>query len=116
MLRWQLDRPLADNEYFFVNVPFPHGGTTWYDGTWRDPSQQQPAGIKEPQLVLRDYLCMKGFSDTGFYKWYVEVRRQLGANPSQSDPVQCKSATWTFNWSGCEPTPTPTKEPHGPYD
>ena len=116
VLRWQLDRALGSNEYFFVNVPFPHGGATWYDGTWRDPSQQQPSGTRDSQLTLRDYLCMDGFSDTGWYKWYVEVRQQLGGSPSQSDPVQCKSETWAFNWSGCNPTPTPTKTPHGPYD
>jgi hypothetical protein len=116
ILRWQLDRALNPNEYFFVNVPFPHGGTTWYDGTWRDPSQQQPSGTQDTQLTLRDYLCMEGFSDTGWYNWYVEVRQQLGANPGQTDPVQCKSDTWAFNWSGCHPTPTPTKTPHGPYD
>ena len=112
-LRWQLNRPLGPNEYFFVNVPFPHGGTTWYDGTWRDPAQQLPAGIRDTQLILRDYLCLPSFSDTGWYQWYVEVRQQLGASPSQSDPVMCKSETRSFNWSGCQPTPEPTDTPEG---
>lgn len=115
ILRWQLDRTLGPNEYFFVNVPYPHGGATWYDGTWRDPSQQKPAGTRDNHWELREYLCQPDFSDSGWYDWYVEVRGQVGPEPSLDDPVQCKSETRSFKWSGCYPTPTPTPE-EGPYD
>jgi len=104
-LQWQLNRPLGPNEYFFVNVPFPHGGTTWYDGTWRDPSQQLPSGTRDQQWTLRNYLCTTNASDTGQYSWYVELRQQLGPEPSQSDLLLCRSAAYVFSWTGCAAPP-----------
>jgi len=114
-LQWKMDRPLGTDEYFFVNVPFPHQGTMWYDGTWRDPSRQMPDGIRSTSWVLHDYLCSTGFSDSGKYDWYVEVRQQRGAEPSLSDPVRCRSETWSFVWTGCAVTPTPEPTPAVPH-
>ena len=114
-LRWQMDRPLGVDEYFFVNVPFPHQGTMWYDGTWRDPSRQMPDGTQATSWILHDYLCSTGFSDSGRYEWYVEVRQKRGAEPSLSDPVRCRSETWSFSWTGCAATPTPEPTPVDPY-
>jgi hypothetical protein len=113
-LRWQIDRPLVPNEYFFVNVEFPHDGQTWYDGTWRDPSRQLPDGTQDTQWTLRDYLCQPGFSNTGWYEWYVVVLYQLGPEKSLSDGFVCRSDKREFKWSGCVPTPTPTEDT-GPY-
>jgi len=110
-LTWQFNRPLQPNEYFFVNVEFPHGGATWYDGTWRDPSQQLPDGTRDTQWTLRDYLCQPGFSDNGWYDWSVTVKAQLGPEKSLSDPVVCRSEKWRFRWTGCQPTPEPTDTP-----
>ena len=107
-LQWQMDRPLAANEYYFVNVEFPHGGTTWYDGTWRDPSRQLPDGTQDTHWTLRDYLCMPGFSDTGWYSWNVSVRVQAGPEKTMDDTVVCESGKRSFEWTGCYPTPTPT--------
>jgi hypothetical protein len=114
-LRWQLNRPLAADEYFFVNVPYPHQGTTWYDGTWRDPSRQLLDGTRESSWTLREYLCAPGFSDTGEYSWYVEVRQMRGPEPSLSDPIRCRSETRTFRWEGCYATPTPVIQAVNPY-
>ena len=113
-LRWQFNRALAPQEYFFVNVEFPHGGQTWFDGTWRDPGQQLPDGTLDTSWPLRDYLCGPGFSDTGWYKWWVTVLHQLGPQKSLSDGFVCRSDKRNFKWSGCQPTPTP--RPAGEYD
>ena len=107
-LRWLFNRALAPQEYFFVNVEFPHGGQTWFDGTWRDPGQQLPDGTLNTSWPLRDYLCGPGFSDTGWYKWYVTVLHQLGPEKSLSDGFVCRSDKRNFKWSGCAPTPEPT--------
>ena len=115
-LRWELNRSLEAGEYFFVNVPYPHQGTIWYDGTWRDPSRQLPGGTRDFTWTLREYLCSPGFSDTGRYDWYVEVRQQRGPEPGLSDPVRCRSDTWSFRWMGCAATPTPIVEVSGPYE
>jgi hypothetical protein len=114
-LRWQLSRPLSEDEYFFVNVPYPHQGTIWYDGTWRDPARQLPDATRDTSLTLREYLCSPGFSDSGQYTWYVEVRQKRGPEPSLSDPVRCRSVTRTFRWSGCAATPTPPIQSVDPY-
>lgn len=106
-LRWQSNRALAPNEYFFVNVPFPHGGQTWYDGTWRDPGQRLPDGTRDTSWNLRDYLCQPEFSDTGGYSWYVALMQQVGAEKSLKDLVICKSSTRSFTWSGCAPPAPP---------
>lgn len=114
MLKWQFNRQLDPNEYFFVNVEFPHGGATWYDGTWRDPGQQLPDGTRDTSWILRDYLCQPGFSDTGWYKWYVVVMHQLGSEKRLSDGFVCRSDKRNFKWSGCAPTPEPPSG--GKYD
>ncbi len=75
------------------------------------PSRQMPDGIRSTSWVLHDYLCSTGFSDSGKYDWYVEVRQQRGAEPSLSDPVRCRSETWSFVWTGCAVTPTPEPTP-----
>ena len=106
-LRWSFNRALAPQEYFFVNVEYPHGGATWYDGTWRDPSRQLPDGTRDTSWNLREYLCGPGFSDSGWYKWYVTVLYQLGPEKSLSDGFVCRSEKRDFKWTGCAPTPAP---------
>ena len=107
-LRWQVDRPLAANEYYFVNVEFPHGGATWFDGTWRNPSQLLPDGTTNTHWTLRDYLCLPGFSDTGWYRWHVSARVQSDPKKTMEDTVVCESGNRSFERTGCFPTPTPT--------
>lgn len=107
-LQWQMDRALAADEYYFVHVEYPHGGATWFDGTWEDPSQLLPDGTTNTHWTLRDYLCLPGFSDTGWYKWNVSVRVQAGLEKTVDDTVVCESGNRSFEWSGCFPTPTPT--------
>ena len=110
VLQWQNDRPLNAQEYFFVNVEYPHGGQTWYDGTWRDAAQQSPDGTRDTQFALRSHLCQPGFSDTGQYSWYVAVMHQFGAEKSLHDGVLCQSEKRVFSWTGCAPPPTPEPE------
>ena len=122
-LRWESDRTLAPNEYFFVNVTYPHDGQTWYDGTWEDPARQIPSGTQDTSWELEDYLCAEALSDSGCFDWNVSVKRRRGGEPDLGDEVECLSPTWSFCWSGCkkrptftpvEPTPTPvppTKTP-----
>jgi hypothetical protein len=104
-LRWASDRALGPNEYYFVDVEFPHGGGTWYDGTWRDASQRLPSGTLDTTWPLRNYLCQQSLSDTGLFQWTVAVMRQLGPEKSLSDVVVCRSEPRIFKWSGCEPPP-----------
>ena len=121
-LQWQFGRALAPNEYFFVNVTYPHSGQTWYDGTWVDPARQIPSGTREASWQLRDYLCGEGLSDTGCFSWNVAVKRMKGNRPDLGDETVCLSPTWSFCWSGCErkptpkpaPTPTPVPPTHTP--
>lgn len=110
VLQWQNNRPLNAQEYFFVNVEYPHGGLTWYDGTWRDAAQQRPDGTRDTQFALRKHLCQPGFSDTGQYTWYVVVMHQLGAEKSLHDGVLCQSEKRVFSWTGCAPPATPEPE------
>lgn len=105
-LRWSLNRALGPQEYFFVAVLFPHNGQTWYDGTWRDPSQRLPDGTRDTSWNLREYLCGPGFSDTGWYKWFVTVSQQAGPEKAMNDRVVCASEKRDFKWSGCVPTPS----------
>ena len=116
-LGWNLDRSLAPNEYFFVNVLYPHEGQTWYDGTWVDSSKLIIDGTRDTSWTLRDYLCHPGFSDEGLYEWYVVVFRQSGAQKRLNDDVVCQSEKRWFVWSGCQGQPEPIEppEPVGPY-
>jgi hypothetical protein len=107
-LQWQLDRALASNEYFFVNVTYPHHGQTWCDGTWVDPSRQVPSGTQDTSWELEDYLCAEDLSDTGCFDWSVAMKRRKGGYPDLSDEVECLSPTWSFCWTGCEKQPTST--------
>ena len=115
-LRWASNRPLGPNEYYFVDVEFPHGGQTWYDGTWRDASQRLPSGTSDTTWPLRNYLCQQGMSDTGWFQWYVAVMYQLGPEKSLSDGFVCRTDKRRFKWSGCEPTPEPQPAGGGEYD
>ena len=115
VLQWQLNRALGASEYFFANVEFPHGGQTWYDGTWRDAGQQLPDGTRDTSFALRNHLCQPGFSDTGQYTWYVAVLHQLGPEKSLSDGFVCRSDKRVFSWTGCAPPPTPEPE-YDDYD
>jgi len=119
-LQWQFGRALAPDEYFFVNVTYPHGGQTWYDGTWVDAARQIPAGTGDTSWQLHDYLCGEGLSDTGCFTWNVAVKRRTEDRPDLDDEIQCFGTTWSFCWSGCtrkpippieEPTATPTLQP-----
>jgi len=110
-LRWESDKTLATNEYFFVNVTYPHEGQTWYDGTWLDPARQIPSGTRDTSWELEDYLCTEHLSDSGCFDWNVSVRRRKGGYPDLGDGVECLSPTWAFCWSGCERQPTRTPAP-----
>ena len=107
-LQWQFDRALAVNEYFFVNVTYPHDGQTWYDGTWLDPARQIPSGTQDTSWELDDYLCAENLSDNGCFDWSVAIKRRKGGYPDLDDEVECLSPTWAFCWSGCERKPTST--------
>ncbi len=107
-LRWESDTTLATNEYFFVNVTYPHDGQTWYDGTWEDPARQVPSGTRDTSWELEDYLCAEALSDSGCFDWNVAVKRRKGGYPDLSDEVECLSLTWSFCWSECKKKPTPT--------
>ena len=113
VLQWQFAGALAVDEYFFVNVTYPHGGETWYDSTWLDPARQIPSGTRDTRWELGDYLCAEALSDTGCFDWSVAVKRKRAAYPALGDEVECLSPTWSFCWSGCErkPTRTPTSAP-----
>ncbi|MGA9350614.1 MAG: hypothetical protein WBW48_17675 [Anaerolineae bacterium] len=113
-LQWQSDRALAPDEYFFVNVSYPHSGQTWYDGTWEDPARQIPSGIRETKWQLRDYLCTESLSDTGCFDWNVAIKRRREDKPDLDDEVECLSPTWSFCWSGCKTKPTSTPVPPTP--
>ena len=110
-LQWEFDRALTTDEYFFVNVTYPHGGLTWYDGTWVDPARQIPSGTRDTSWELGDYLCTDALSDTGCFDWNVSVKRRRGGEPDLNDEVERLSPTWSFCWSGCKkrPTFTPVK-------
>ncbi len=110
-LEWQFNRALAADEYFFVNVTYPHHGQIWYDGTWLDPARQIPSGTRETSWELEDYLCAEGLSDTGCFEWRVAVKRKGGMYPDLSDEIECLSPTWSFCWTGCEWKPTRTPVP-----
>lgn len=110
-LRWESDRTLAPNEYFFVNVTYPHDGQTWYDGTWVDPARQIPSGTRDTSWELEDYLCAEALSDSGCFDWSVAAKRRIGGYPDLGDEVECLSPTWSFCWTGCERRPTPTPAP-----
>jgi hypothetical protein len=110
-LRWQSDRTLTANEYFFVNVTYPHSGQTWYDGTWEDPARQIPSGTQDTSWELGDYLCAENLSDSGCFAWNVAVKQRKGDEPALDDEVECLSPTWSFCWTGCERKPTPTPVP-----
>ncbi len=113
-LQWELNRALAPDEYFFVNVTYPHGGQTWYDGTWSDPARQIPSGTRETKWQLRDYLCTESLSDSGCFSWNVAIKRRRGDKPDLGDEVECLSPTWSFCWSGCKVKPTSTSTPLEP--
>ena len=112
ILEWQFNRSLATEEYFFVDVTYPHDDQIWHDGTWKDTAHQIPSGTQETNWILRDYLCQPGFANTGEYSWSVAIKRKTGIAPSIDDEIVCTSSTWSFKWAGCPtprpPTPTPT--------
>ena len=110
-LQWEFDRALAPDEYFFVNVTYPHRGQTWYDGTWVDPTRQIPSGTRDTSWELEDYLCAEALSDSGCFDWNVSVKRRRGGEPDLGDEVECLSPTWSFCWTGCERKPTRTPVP-----
>ena len=110
-LQWEFDRALAPDEYFFVNVTYPHRGQTWYDGTWVDPTRQIPSGTRDTSWELEDYLCAEALSDSGCFDWNVSVKRRRGGEPDLGDEVECVSPTWSFCWTGCERKPTRTPVP-----
>ena len=110
-LRWESDRALATDEYFFVNVTYPHDGQTWYDGTWVDPARQIPSGTQDTSWELEDYLCAEALSDSGCFDWNVAMKRRKGGYPDLGDEVECLSPTWSFCWTGCERKPTRTPAP-----
>jgi hypothetical protein len=109
-LMWRLNRELQPGEYFFVRVNFPHGGLIWCDGTWRDAAAQLPDGTQDNEWWLHRHLCEPGASDTGWYEWTIEVRRQVGPEKSLTDPVICQSETRSLEWTGCPP-PAPPPPP-----
>ncbi len=110
-LQWEFDRTLAADEYFFVNVTYPHDGQTWYDGTWVDPARQIPSGTRDTSWELEDYLCAEALSDSGCFDWNVAMKRRVGGYPDLGDEVECLSPTWSFCWTGCERKPTRTPVP-----
>ena len=110
-LQWQSDRALVPDEYFFVNVTYPHDGQTWYDGTWVDPARQIPSGTQDTSWELEDYLCAEALSDSGCFDWNVAMKRRKGGYPDLGDEVECLSPTWSFCWTGCERKPTRTPAP-----
>jgi len=110
-LQWESDRALAADEYFFVNVTYPHDEQTWYDGTWVDPARQIPSGARDTSWELEDYLCAEALSDSGCFDWNVAMKRRKGGYPDLGDEVECLSSTWSFCWTGCERKPTRTPVP-----
>ena len=111
-LQWEFDRALEPDEYFFVNVTYPHRGQIWYDGTWVDPTRQIPSGTRETRWQLHDYLCVDSLSDTDCFDWNVALKRRRENRADLEDEVECLSPTWSFCWSGCKREPTST--PLGP--
>jgi tetratricopeptide (TPR) repeat protein len=120
ILEWRFNRSLISEEYFFVDVTYPHDDQIWHDGTWEDSARQIPSGTQETNWILHDYLCQPGFANTGEYSWSVAIKRRAGIAPSIDDEIVCTSSTWVFKWAGCpapkpRPTPTPALRPTPPY-
>lgn len=67
LLTWQAGRPLADDEYFVLQITFTHGQETWYDGGW----------LKETSWTIPNYFGPP-HATSGWYEWKVVVMRQTG--------------------------------------
>ena len=88
VLRWEAVGALGPNEYYVIEITFPHGEATWQDGAW----------VKETTWTVPNYF---GFphSSTGRYEWRVTVMQRTGTDAAGKpigQPISPPSPTWSF--------------------
>ena len=107
VFQWDDARPLAGDEYYVLNIWFPHGAETWHDVQW----------TKGTSFAVPDYLYTEA-TLPGTFEWYVVIMRQTGTGSDgtrEGVELSPPSETWTFEWrpggGGAEPGPQPTDTP-----
>jgi hypothetical protein len=89
-LAWKWETSLAGDEYFVVNIAYPHDKAVWYDTQWvKEKALKPPAYLAD--LITGDRRCT----------WWVVVMRQTGKNASGAPTgveVSQASAKRTFLW------------------
>ncbi len=77
----------------FVNVPFPHGGQTWYG---RHRGATPGSGCRMARATRAGICATTSAGRVLRYRrvqWYVALMQQVGAEKSLNDLVICKSNT-----------------------
>lgn len=90
-LRWQPVGPLAQEEWYGINLWYMHFGEKTSSGAW----------VKETQWRVPQELAGQADEPERAYHWEVVVVRQLGANSDGSKKgiaISSPSPTWTFYW------------------
>lgn len=90
-LRWYPVGPLAEDEWYGVNLWYMHFGEKTNSGAW----------VKETKWRVPQELTGQADEPDRAYHWEVVVVHQIGANPDGSRKgiaVSPSSLTWTFYW------------------
>ncbi|MBM3135344.1 MAG: CHAT domain-containing protein, partial [Chloroflexi bacterium] len=101
-LRWESVGALGSDEYYMIEITFPHGEATWQDGGW----------VKETTWTVPNYFGWP-HSSTGRYEWRVTVMQQTGTDAAGKpigQPISPQSPTWSFYCL----VPVPTELPKPP--
>ena len=108
VFQWDAAISLAEDQYYVLNIRFPHGAEIWHDWQW----------TKEASFAMPDYLYTEA-TLPGTFEWYIVVMRQTGtsADGRRREGVELgpQSETWTFEWrpggGGAGPSPPTTPSP-----
>jgi len=88
VLRWESVGALGPDEYYVIEITFPHVEATWQDGGW----------VKETTWTVPDYFGWP-HSSTGRYEWRVTVMQRTGTDAAGKpigQPISPPSPTWSF--------------------
>jgi len=114
-LGWRLNRAIAPEEYYFVEIKYRSKGVPKSYGSW-DQETGYISDLRTPSFGA--WMPHIKCSDDGSYEWRVSVRRRTGAQPSTTDPIVCPTAWRMLRWAQCDPpsivdvtTPPPAAPP-----
>lgn len=89
-LAWEWSGRLAADQYFVVEIAYPHEGAVWHDVHWvKEKSFTPPAYLRD--LITGDRRCT----------WTVTVKRRTGTGADglpTGEPVSLTSAPRAFVW------------------